>query len=76
MMTKHLKLRNWVFAKSINFLIPISLQPEGVHLWYFELRLFNLREFIVSNIKGPSLGSKDIKIRQSDFLAKASQKLC
>lgn len=52
------------------------MQPEGVHLWYFELRLFNLREFIVSNIKGPSLGSKDIKIRQSDFLAKASQKLC
>ena len=34
------------------FVISISLQPCCVHLWYFILRLFDLIEFIVSNIKG------------------------
>ena len=26
--------RNWVFATNLNFLIPISLKPDGVNLWY------------------------------------------
>ena len=30
-------LRNWVFATNSNFLIPKSLQPDGVILWYFKL---------------------------------------
>ena len=29
--------RNWVFATNSNFLIPKSLQPDGVILWYFKL---------------------------------------
>ena len=29
------------------FLIPLSLQLDGVNLLYFKLRLFNLTEFIV-----------------------------
>ena len=33
---------NWVFATNSNFLIPISLQPDGVGLWYFKLTLFYL----------------------------------
>ena len=32
---------NWVFATNSSFLIPISLQPYGVNLWYFKLRLFD-----------------------------------
>jgi len=34
--------RNWVFATSSNFIISISLQPNGAHLWYLKLRLFGL----------------------------------
>ena len=37
--------RNWVFATNLNFLTPISLQPDGVSLWYFKIRLFDLIEF-------------------------------
>ena len=44
--------RNWVFTKNSNFLIPISLQPDAVNRWYFKLRLFDLTEFKVWNIKG------------------------
>ena len=36
--------RNWVLATNSNFLIPISLQPDGVNLWYFKLGLFDLPE--------------------------------
>jgi len=28
------------------------MQPDGVNLWYFKLRLFNKTGFIVLNIKG------------------------
>ena len=37
---------------NLNFLIPIYLQPDGVNLWCFKLRLFDLTEFIVWNFKG------------------------
>ena len=33
------------------FIIPISLQSDGVHLWYFKLRLFDLTELIIWFIK-------------------------
>ena len=39
-------------ATNANFLIPLSLQFDGVHIWYFKLRLFNITAFIVWNIKG------------------------
>ena len=29
--------RNWVSATNSDFLIPISLQLDGVDLWYFKL---------------------------------------
>ena len=45
--------RNWVFATNSHFLTPISLQSDSVNLWYFKLRLFELIELIVWNIKGP-----------------------
>ena len=45
-------LRNWSFVTILNFLSPISLQLKGVNLWFFKLRLFNLTEIIVWNIKG------------------------
>ena len=44
--------RNWVFATNSTFLIPISLQPDNLNLWYFKLTLFNPTAFIVWNIKG------------------------
>ena len=28
------------------------MQPDGVKLWYFKLRLFNQTEYIVGNFKG------------------------
>ena len=37
---------------SLIFLIPKSLQPDVVNLWYFKLILFDLIEFIVWNILG------------------------
>ena len=43
-------LRNRFFflqnKSNFYFLIPISLQPDGVNMWYFQLRLFDLIEFI------------------------------
>ena len=33
------KNRNWVSATNSNFLIPKSLQPNGVHTWFFKPRL-------------------------------------
>ena len=29
--------RNWVFATNSDFLIPITLQPVFLDLWYFKL---------------------------------------
>ena len=45
--------RNWVFATNSHFLTPIASQPDGVTLWYFKLRIFDLIELKVWNIKGP-----------------------
>ena len=44
--------RNWVFATNLIFLIPFSCQPNSLHIRYFKLRLFNLTEFIIWDIKG------------------------
>ena len=44
--------RNSVFATNSNFLIPISLQPDVVNLWYFKLCMFDLTEFIFWHIQG------------------------
>ena len=38
-----------IFATNLNFPIPISWQPDGVNLWFFKFRLFDLT---VWNIKG------------------------
>ena len=43
--------RNWVSAANSNFLIPISLKPDGVNRCCFKLRLFALTEFKVWNTK-------------------------
>ena len=55
-------LWKWTLVTNLNFLIPISLHHDGVNLWYFKLRPFDLTEFIVWNIKG-LLG-----IRKSEFV--------
>ena len=40
--------RNWVFVLNLNFLIPISLQPDCVNFWYFKPRLLSYR---IHNLK-------------------------
>ena len=35
---------NQVLARNSNLPFPISLQPDGGHLWYFKLRSFGLTE--------------------------------
>ena len=47
--TEKIQQRNWVFSTSSEFIIPISLEPNVVNLWYFKLILFDLTEFIVWN---------------------------
>ena len=42
---------NWVLVTNSNFVIHISLQPDGVNLWYFKLRLLDQKELTVWNIK-------------------------
>ena len=44
------KVWNWVFVTNVDFLIPIFFLPDGVNLWYFKLKFFQLTEFIVWNI--------------------------
>ena len=41
--------------------IPLFLQPDVVNLLYFQLRLFELAELIIWNIKGQQLRAAKIK---------------
>ena len=60
-----------IVATNSNFQISISLQPDGLNLLYFNLKLFDPREFIVLNIsKVYDTGRKDIGIRKSEAVAK------
>ena len=45
------KIKNWVFATNSNFQIPISLQPNGVHLGYFKLRLYEVGSAVLTFIE-------------------------
>ena len=54
---------NWGFARSTNFRIPISLQPDGIQICYFILRLFDETEFIVWNIKGVRILYNKVKFK-------------
>ena len=44
---KNVRERNSVFATNLHSVIPVSNQSDGVHLWYFKLRLFSRTKFIV-----------------------------
>ena len=52
--------RSRVFDTNLNVLILISLQSDGVNLWYFKLRLFDLTRIHIC---------KDVGIRKSDYVA-------
>ena len=43
-------LKELSFCHKLEFLIPTSLQPDGVNLWYFKLVWLDLTEIIVWNI--------------------------
>jgi len=63
-------VRNWVWGKNSKFVIPVSLQPDGLNLQYFEIILFNLKEFIFLNIlylRSTTLGCKDVRIKKSEY---------
>ena len=50
-----------------------ALQRDGVNLWYFKLKLFDLEWYIVWNIQDlydATLGGKDKGIRKIEFVAK------
>ena len=40
------------FYSNSNLLIPVSLQPIGVHLWYSKIGPFDLAEFKIWYDKG------------------------
>ena len=62
--------RNWVFATNSNFLILISLQPDGV-FFHFKLSFSDPTNFIwLKCLRSLRLGCKDIDIRKSKFVAK------
>ena len=49
------------------------MQPDGVKLWYFKFRLFNLTEIIVwkfESLRSATLVCNEIGIRKSEFVAK------
>ena len=35
------------FETNSNFPIPKFVQQDGVHFWYFKLKLFDLTEFLI-----------------------------
>ena len=54
-------------------LLALSLQLDGVNLWYFKLRLVDLTEFVIWNIKVydiATLGCQEKVIKKSEFGAK------
>ena len=57
-------LNNLLLATNLNLVIPITLQSDGINLWYLKLWLVDLTEFLDKNIKGllPTSGCKDIVI--------------
>ena len=51
--------RNWVLATKLNFfipMIPMSLQPDGVNLWYFKLDYLILTIIVWNIIRFTTLG--------------------
>ena len=36
-----------ILYHKLKFVIPLLLKPDGVNLWYFKIKLFNLLEFTV-----------------------------
>jgi len=55
---------------SLKFWTPISVHPDGKHLWYFKLGLFHLTKSIVWGLRSTTLGFKVLAIRKSEFVAK------
>ena len=58
------------FYHKPNFLIPISLKPDDVNLWYLKLSLLGLSEFIVWNIKIYDIGLHRYMDHNFEFVAK------
>ena len=55
LLIKEISLSSWITkglspCHKLKILIPTTLQPDGVNLWYFILKFFNLTEYIVWNI--------------------------
>ena len=64
-------IRNWVFASNSDVLILIFLQPDVVHLIYFKLWIL-LYQISLKYLRSTTLGCKDIRIRNSEFVAKTN----
>jgi len=63
--------RNWVFATNSEFLIPISLEPNVVNLWYFKLIIiWSNRIHSLKYLRSTTLESKDKVFKKAEFVAK------
>ena len=65
-----LEPRNWVFDANSNFRILISVQPNGLNLQNFKLRISTNRIHSLKYLRFTRLDCKDIRIRKSEFVAK------
>ena len=64
-----IELRNWVLPQTQTQIVPLSLQPVGMHLWYFKFRIFDLTEVKVWNIE-------DLRQRVAEIYEVKNQSLC
>ena len=50
-------------------IISISVQPNGINIWYFKSKLFDLTKFLVWKTSFTTYGFKDIVIRKLELAA-------
>ena len=62
-------LRNWVFVKISNFILPISLKPDDKSM-IFQTQVFDLTQGIEISNLDTTLGCKVKGIRKSEFMTK------
>ena len=62
--------RKWVLATNSDFLTPISLEPDVVHLWFSNYEILLDLSLSLKYQRFETQGSKDIGVRKSEFVAK------
>ena len=60
--------RNWLFVTNSEFIIPMSLEPNVVHLWYFKTYIIWSKR--IHSLKYLRSTTLDIRFRKVEFVAK------